>query len=133
MPNIQITDVDGITAAAVMHPVLTTLTVSACAADVRDYFAASSSRRLATLTDGDRYAGAICADRMAQRDDPPDTPATDLVHPHPTVGPETPAAEARDLALGAPSRRVPVVDGDGRLVGVVAIDKLRVSFCGTGG
>jgi CBS domain-containing protein len=47
------------------------------------------------------------------------------------VSPATPAATARDHALATPSRRVPVVDEDGRLIGVVAIDKHLAGFCGT--
>jgi CBS domain-containing protein len=133
MANILITDVDGRDAAAIVHPTLTTLPATTTVGELRDYFAASSSRRLATLTDGDRYVGSICVERFAERDDPPETPARELVHDHPTVAPDAPAATARDLALATFSRRVPVVDADGRLVGVVAVDKLLESFCGTTG
>jgi len=49
----------------------------------------------------------------------------------PTVTPETSAVEARDLALGLPTRRLPVVDEQGRLVGIVAIATARTHFCGT--
>ena len=48
-----------------------------------------------------------------------------------TVPPRTPAAEARDIALGEPTARLPVVGEDDTLVGVVAITTRRDGFCGT--
>ena len=38
-----------------------------------------------------------------------------------TVAPHEPAARAEELALATPARRVPVVDDEGRLVGIVAL------------
>jgi CBS domain-containing protein len=131
MAKISVTDVDGRTARDVTHPTLTTVPASATTAEVRAYFATSSSRRLAAVTDGDRYVGAIDAEAFAAQAPAPGLAARELVHDHPTVAPDAPAAQARDLALATESRRVPVVDGDGRLVGVVAIDKTRTGFCGS--
>ena len=37
-----------------------------------------------------------------------------------------------ELALATPARRVPVVDGDGRLLGIVAVTTDLQGFCGTG-
>ena len=48
-----------------------------------------------------------------------------------TVAPEAPASEAYALALVTDARRVPVVDGDGRLLGVVAVTVDHARFCGT--
>ena len=59
------------------------------------------------------------------------TAVVDILTPVPTVGPHDSGARALDLALADPSRPVPVVDADGRLLGVVAIDKQRAGFCGT--
>lgn len=41
------------------------------------------------------------------------------------------AAAARDAALAEPSARMPVIDVDGTLVGIVAINYARDGFCGT--
>jgi CBS domain-containing protein len=131
MPKILIDDVDGRSAADVMHPTLTTIAADATVADVRAYFATSSSRRLAVLVDGERYVGAIDAEELAAAEADPAAAARTLVRREPLVAPDTAAQAARDHALATPSRRVPVVDGGGRLVGVVAIDKHLAGFCGT--
>jgi hypothetical protein len=47
------------------------------------------------------------------------------------VDPGTPALVGMRLALSAPEHRLPVVDRDGRLVGIVAITPDLRSFCGT--
>jgi CBS domain-containing protein len=47
------------------------------------------------------------------------------------VSPGAPAETGRDLALRTDSRRVPVVDDGGRLVGVLAVTADRQCFCGT--
>jgi CBS domain-containing protein len=123
-------EVTGLDAAAIMHRRVSTLPASATVAELRDYFAESGSRRLALLVDGERFAGALAADAL-----PADADATAAVAafaaPGVTVLPDAPAAEARDIALADPSRRVPVVDADGRLLGIVAIDTTLTRFCGT--
>ena len=130
MTKIRITDVEGRSALDVMHPNLSTVAPSATTAEVEAYFAASSSRRLAAVADGDRYVGAICRARFEAEPHVPDRLARDLVHDQPTVPPDAPAALARDHALAVVSQRCPVVDGEGRLLGVVAVDKRREGFCG---
>jgi len=130
MTKIRITDVEGRSALDVMHPNLSTVAPSATTAEVEAYFAASSSRRLAAVADGDRYVGAICRARFDAEPHDAALTARDLVHDQPTVAPDAAAAVARDHALAVASQRVPVVDGDGRLLGVVAVDKRREGFCG---
>lgn len=130
----DIRDVDGRTAAAVVHSRLTSLPSTVTLAEVRAYFAASPSRRLATLLDENgRYVAAVAPEDL------PEPSATDearrahtCAREHPTIRDDAPAADARDLALGTPTQRVPVLDADRRLVGVVAIDKARTRFCGLG-
>ena len=39
--------------------------------------------------------------------------------------------EREELALATPARRVPVVDGTGRLVGIVAVTADLQRFCGS--
>lgn len=130
----DITNVDGRAAASVVHPRLTSLPSTVTLAEVRAYFAASPSRRLATLLDEDgHYVAAV-----APEDLPPEgatdeqDPAHACARERPTVRDDAPAADARDLALGTSTQRVPVLDAHRRLVGVVAIDKTRTRFCGLG-
>jgi len=131
MGTLMLTDVDGLTAADVMHRNLSYLPASTTVGEVRAYFAQSSSRRLALFVDDDeRFAGGIEVDALPATADA-DAPALGLASPDPQGAPDAPAGQAGELALAQGSRRCPVVDGDGRLVGVVAIDKARTGFCGT--
>jgi Mg/Co/Ni transporter MgtE len=131
MAPIRIDAVDGLSVQSVMHAQLTALPASATLGDVRDYFAESTSRRLAFVVDGDqRFVGSLTPADVGDGD--PAQPAADVAEPGPTVSPDAPAATGRDLALQTDARRVPVVDGDGRLVGVVAVTGDLQSFCGTG-
>jgi len=130
MAKILVTDVAGRTALDVMHPNLSTVAPTASVAEVEAYFAESSSRRLAAVADGERYVGAICRERFTASTPAPGLTARELVHDIATVTPDAPAAVARDHALAVASQRCPVVDADGRLLGVVAVDKRREGFCG---
>jgi CBS domain-containing protein len=47
------------------------------------------------------------------------------------VSPGAPAETGRDLALLTDSRRIPVIDDDGRLVGILAVTNDLQCFCGT--
>jgi CBS domain-containing protein len=108
------------TVADVMHADCAALPASATVGDVRDWFAGSASRRLALLADAGRYAGALTPADVAG-DVPHDRPATEVALHGRTVAPGTSAAVGREEALRSSARRVPVVDGDGRLLGVLAI------------
>jgi CBS domain-containing protein len=79
--------------------------------------------------DDGRYAGCLRPDDLADAD--PERAATELARPGLTVAPDEPAARAEELALRTDARRVPVVDRDGRLLGIVAITTDLSSFCGT--
>jgi len=48
------------------------------------------------------------------------------------VSPDEPAKRGEELALGSGTLRAPVVDADGRLLGVVAVTADLQGFCGTG-
>jgi CBS domain-containing protein len=126
----QVTDVDGLTAADVVHSRLTSMEAGATVAEARAYFTESSSHKLAVVADGERFVGSLTASSIPD-DAPDDARAADFASAEPTVAPDEPAARARDLALSEPSQRLPVVDGDGVLVGVVAITTDRAAFCGT--
>ena len=127
---IGVDEVDGLTAADVVHRRLSTMPASTTVGDVRAFFASSTSHHVALLTDGERYVGAIEAGSIADDADP-SAPAAGHVAPAPTIEPVAPAATARDIAMAQPSLRLAVVDGDGTLVGIVAITSARDGFCGT--
>jgi CBS domain-containing protein len=130
MPKTRLDESAGLSVTDIMHAKFSALPASATIAEVREWFAASTSRRQAFLADGDRYAGSLTADDVASQADD-DRPAVDVAQDGPTVSPDAPAATGSDLALLTDSRRVPVVDGDGRLLGVVAVTGDLQSFCGT--
>lgn len=127
---IELADVDGLTAADLVHRRLTSMPATATVADLRAYFGESSSHKFALLVDGERFAGGLTpADIPDEADDA--APAETFASTEPSIGAAAPAVEARDAALAHPSSRMPVVDGDGNLIGIVAINSARSGFCGT--
>lgn len=131
MANVQINEIDGLSVAAITHSQLTTIAASATVADARGYFDASSSRRSAFVVDGDRYLGALTPADLPSDGDP-SAPILSLARLGATVSPGDPASVGRDLALAAESRRIPVIDDNQRLLGVVAVNRTGEWFCGTG-
>jgi CBS domain-containing protein len=130
MAKIKIGEAGGLTVEAVMHAQLSVLPATATVADARDYFAASSHRRLAVVVDADGlYVGALTPAHLTGGD--PARPAAEVADPEPTVSPGAPAETGRDLALRTDSRRIPVIDDGGRLVGVLAVTNDLQCFCGT--
>ncbi len=127
---IRTDELDGLTAADLVHRRLSTMPAAATVADVRAFFASSASHHVALLTDGERYVGAIEAGAIADDVDPTG-PAAEHVIPGPTIAPDVTATQARDIALAEPSLRLPVVDDAGALVGIVAVTSGRDGFCGT--
>jgi CBS domain-containing protein len=123
-----LSDLDGRTAADIMHERASTLPATATVGEVRAYFAESDSRRLALFVDGERYVGSLTPDDLPEDDS---ARAADHARPGPTVRAGAPATDARDAALAEPSARMPVIDAEGALVGVVAINHRRDGFCGT--
>jgi CBS domain-containing protein len=122
-------DIEGATAADLMHRRITTLPASTTVEALRAYFAESTSHKLALLVDGDRYVGSVVADAL---DGAPDAEAAGrFAERGDTVAPDVPADVARDRAMAMSSSRLPVVDADGRLVGIIAINSRRDGFCGT--
>jgi CBS domain-containing protein len=119
-----------LTVADVIHAEFSALPVTATIGDVREWFAASTSRRMAFLADGERYAGSISREHVTDDLDPA-RPATDVAQHGPTVLPDAPASRGQELALQTAARRVPVVDRDGRLLGVVSVTSDLTAFCGT--
>jgi CBS domain-containing protein len=113
-------EVAGLTAADVMHAEIDGLPPTITVGELRDWFATSRSRRLAVLA-ADRHYRASFTPSDVPPEAPADRPALEFASDHPTVEPATTAAAARDAVLATDSRRLPVVDADGRLHGVVAV------------
>ena len=118
------------TAADVIHKRFGALPADASVAQVRDWFAASSHRRMAFLADHGRYAGSIMRDDL-NGDLDATRPAAHLARPGPTIAPEARADAAYQLAIATEAHRVPVVDHDGTLIGVVGVTDDLAAFCGT--
>jgi CBS-domain-containing membrane protein len=119
-----------LTAADVVHKRFSALPADATIAQVREWFAASSHRKIAVLADHQRYAGSLTREDLGGDLDPLQ-PAAELASPGPTVAPEAPAQTAHTLALATPALRVSVVDQEGTLMGVVGITDDLAGFCGT--
>jgi CBS domain-containing protein len=130
MPKIRIEEAGELTVRDITHAKFTALPATATVGDVRDWFAASTSRRQAFVADGERYMGSLTRDDVGGDVDAA-RPAVEVAQDGPTVAPEAPAATGRDLAMLTDARRVPVVDGEGTLLGVVALTGDLQSFCGT--
>jgi CBS-domain-containing membrane protein len=124
-------NLEALTAADVMHRRLTSLPAQTTVGELREYFAASASRKLALLADGGQYAGAVEASALPEAAEA-GQPAVGYAADHPTVRPDADATATRDLGLELPSLRVPVVSESGELVGIVAITRGRDGFCGQG-
>jgi CBS domain-containing protein len=130
MARTRLDEAGGLTVADVIHAKFTALPANATIADVREWFAASTSRRMAFLADGEHYAGSVTPEQVAGDLDPT-RPAAHVAQLGPTVAPDAPAAEGERLALQTEARRVPVVDDKGRLLGVVSVTQDLQAFCGT--
>jgi CBS-domain-containing membrane protein len=131
VPKTRLDDAAGLTVADVIHSRFTALPATATIRDVSDWFAASSSRRMAILADDGRYVGSLTPADVAGDVDA-ERPAAEVARLGPTVAPEAPAAAGVELALSTDARRVPVVDAEGRLLGIVSVTGDRTAFCGTG-
>jgi CBS domain-containing protein len=125
-----IDDAAGLAAADVIHKRFTALPHTATIGDVREWFAASSHRRVAVLADDGHYAGSLTPADLAGDLDA-GRRASEIARRGPTITPDAPASAAHELALSSEVRRVPVVDRDGRLLGVVGVTDDLAAFCGS--
>ena len=76
--------------------------------------------------------GSLVPEAVAGSADPAGA-AVELAQREPTVAPDDPASRGEELALSTGTRRVPVVDHDGRLLGIVAVTPDLQGFGGTDG
>lgn len=118
-----------LTAGDVIHDRFSALPADATVAEVRDWFAASTHRRLAFLADDWRYAGSLTRGDLDGELDPAGR-AAGVARSGPTVAPDAPARAGYELAIATDARRAPVVDGDGTLLGVLAVTDDLAAFCG---
>jgi CBS domain-containing protein len=132
MARTRIDEAAGLTVADVIHARFTALPASATIGEVQEWFAASTSRRMAFLAADERYAGSVSREDVAGDLDPA-APAADVAQQGPTVLPDDPAIHGRQVALLTTARRVPVVDREGRLLGVLSVTEDMQAFCGTDG
>ena len=132
MAHTKLEEAAGLTVADVVHRKFSALPADTTIGEVRDWFAASTSRRMAFLADDERYVGSLSRDDVDGDLDP--ARARGRVSPTPGRPslPDAPASEGEQLALRTDARRVPVVDRDGRLLGVVSVTEDLQAFCGTG-
>lgn len=114
--------------ADVVHKHFSTLAANVSVSDVRAWFAASPHRRMALLADNGRYVGSVT---LRDLDGDPLAPAAQYAQQGPTVSPDESAELGYELAMRTDARRVPVVDADGMLLGIVAITADEAGFCGT--
>jgi CBS domain-containing protein len=87
---------------------------------LRDWFAASSHRRVAFLAEDGRYVGSLTRADLAGDLDA-GRRASELPRRGATIAPDAPANGAHELAVSSDALRVAVVDRDRRLLGVVAV------------
>ena len=127
--RLTVDDAAQLVVADVVHKRFSALPASATIGDVREWFAASAHRRMAFLADDGRYVGSLTPADLAGANDAPD-PAVDVAHAGPTIPPAAPARVGYELALSDDARRVPVVDADGRLLGVLSVTDDLAAFCG---
>jgi CBS domain-containing protein len=131
MAPTRVDEAAGLTVADVTHSRFSALPPTAKVGEVQEWFAESTSHRLALVADEGRYLGRLLPEDVAGAD--PGRPAAELAQRGPTVTPEEPASRGEQLALESGIRRVAVVDHDDRLLGIVAITTDLQGFCGTGG
>ena len=132
MARTRLDEAGGLSVADVLHSRFSVMPADATVAEVKAWFDESGSHRMALLADGERFAGHLVPEDLGDGADPARR-ASELARLEPTVGPGDPAKRGEELALSTPARRVPVVDGDGRLLGIVAVTEDLEGFCGTGG
>jgi CBS domain-containing protein len=126
---VRIEDAVGLAARDVIHERFSALPANATVRDVRAWFAESSHRRMAFLADNGRYIGSLTRADLGGDIDA-DRAAAQLARPGPVIAPEAPASTGHQLALTTDALRVPVVDRDGTLLGVIGVTDDLEAFCG---
>jgi CBS-domain-containing membrane protein len=129
MARLMIEDAAGLTVRDVIHSRFSALPANATVSEVRAWFAESSHRQMAVLADQGRYVGSLTRAALADEAEA-ERPAAELSHPGPVIAPDEPASAGSELALSTGTLRVPVVDHDGTLLGVIGVTDDLEAFCG---
>jgi CBS domain-containing protein len=129
--RLSVEDAVDLAARDVIHKRFSALPASATVGDVRAWFAASSHRRMAFLAHEGRYVGSLTRKDVAGDIDA-GRAAAQLSHRGPVIAPDAPASAGHQLALSTEALRVPVVDDDGTLLGVIGVTDDLEAFCGAG-
>jgi CBS domain-containing protein len=88
----------------------------------------SPRQKLFLIADGTRYVGAVMRDSDGAA--PDDAPVGELdTAAVPTLAPDAPVSRIYDLADTYNLSRIPVVDADGTLHGLVCFNRTRETFC----
>jgi CBS domain-containing protein len=130
MARTPLDEASDLKAVDVVHKQFSALPADSTVEDVRQWFAESAHRKLAVLADDRRYAGSLTRDDLVGDLDPVRA-AADVAHPGPTVPPEARAEDAHQIAVATSALRVPVVDREGTLIGVIGVTEDLAGFCGT--
>jgi CBS domain-containing protein len=129
LPRTSTEAAQGLTVADVMHANVASMAPTVTVGELRRWFAGSASRRLAVIADDGRYAAALTPADLASAERE-DQAAIEVAAVHATLAPQVPAITGRDLAIATAARRVPVVDDEGRFLGVLALTRdLRHFAC----
>ena len=96
-------------------------------AQARETFANRHVDLLVVVEEDGRFAGTLARDAVPAAGD---GPVRDFVDPDaPRIGPDAPVADAVAILDGAGGNRLPVVDEDGMLRGLVCWDRSGARFC----
>jgi hypothetical protein len=83
--------------------------------------------QMVLLADGEQFVGAVTSIPAAADSH---EPAADYADSQPdTIDPMVPAREAFERAVASPYRRVIVLDGTRRLLGLLCLNPTRTAFC----
>src|SRR6516162_1961335 len=104
MARTPLDEAGNLTAADVVHKRFSALPVDATVAQVRDWFAASSHRKVAFLADSGRYAGTLTREQL-DADVEATESAAHIARAGPTIAPGAPAQAGYDLAVATPGLR----------------------------
>ena len=129
MARLRIEDAAGLAVRDVIHSRFSALPARATVHEVRAWFAESSHRRMAVLADRGRYVGSLTRAAL-EGDVDAGRAAAELSLRGPVIAPDEPASSASQLALSTEALRVPVVDHDGTLLGIVGVTDDHEAFCG---
>ena len=104
-----------------------TLSPATTVADARHAFENPRERLLLIARDG-RFLGALAREALAPGV-ADDTPLGEVAADKPSIAPSAPVADALALLEADASERLPVVEPDGTLVGLVCFNRRKGHFC----